>query len=78
MIASIQSHLESQIWHHSLRTLGNEERSVADLDGRVGNRKVSLDQLELSNRMSLFDSFKIIGAGHFGTVKTNCGVFKGK
>ncbi|KAK3927051.1 E3 ubiquitin-protein ligase RNF123 [Frankliniella fusca] len=74
IINSIQSQLETQILHSSQR---EEKRNVIE-NGRVGNIKVCLDLLELSNRVSSYDSFKIIGAGHFGTVKTNCGVFKGK
>ncbi|KAJ1523929.1 hypothetical protein ONE63_010478 [Megalurothrips usitatus] len=47
-------------------------------DGRVGNSTVSLDISELSNRILYYDILKIIGESNFGTVKTNCGVCRGK
>ncbi|XP_034235683.1 E3 ubiquitin-protein ligase RNF123-like isoform X2 [Thrips palmi] len=54
------------------------ERTEHNGNGRIGNANVSFDLLELSNRISLFDSLKLIGVSHFGTVKTNCGVYQGK
>ncbi|KAE8746279.1 hypothetical protein FOCC_FOCC006951 [Frankliniella occidentalis] len=77
LITAIHSQLQSQLFSIGEKTQTDERRNSYQ-DGRVGNIKVSLDLLELSNRMSSYDSFKIIGVGHFGTVKTNCGVFKGK
>lgn len=47
-------------------------------DGRIGNVKVSFDLLGLSSRILSSDSLKIIGVSHFGTIKTNCGVCRGK
>ena len=54
---------------------GKAEKSLED--GRIGNIKVSFDTLGLSSRILSSDSFKIIGVSHFGTIKTNCGVYRG-
>lgn len=60
-----------------LQSLYHCAESSEQGNGRIGNANVSFDLLEL-NRISLFDSLKLIGVSHFGTVKTNCGVYLGK
>lgn len=69
LLNSISNHLQSLCYC---------AEDTVHSNGRIGNPNVSFDLLELSNRISLFDSLKLIGVSHFGTVKTNCGVYQGK